>query len=229
MKSKIKLLKSNTLVIADLHEPFTREGYLEHCAKVRDQYNCGNVVFIGDIIDNHYSSYHESDPDGYSAGEELDRAVDKISQWYKVFPKAKVTLGNHDLIIMRKAYSSGISSKWIKGYSEVLNTKGWEFDTYFDIDNARYVHGTNSSGPNAAMKKVVNWGCSVIQGHIHTECNVQWITNKADRRFAMIVGWGGDEESYAFAYGKNFPKRGIVSCGVVTNGGKNAFNVPMDL
>jgi hypothetical protein len=36
------------------------------------------LFFIGDIIDNHYSSYHESDPDGYSAGEELDRAIDMI-------------------------------------------------------------------------------------------------------------------------------------------------------
>jgi hypothetical protein len=33
------------------------------------KHTIGTVIFLGDIIDNHYSSYHESDPDGYSAGE----------------------------------------------------------------------------------------------------------------------------------------------------------------
>jgi hypothetical protein len=56
---------------------------LKFCREQQETY-IGTVIFIGDIIDNHYSSYHESDPDGYSAGEELDRAIDMIKDWYKL-------------------------------------------------------------------------------------------------------------------------------------------------
>jgi hypothetical protein len=54
--------------------------------RTTETYDCVLLFFIGDIIDNHYSSYHESDPDGYSAGEELDRAIDMIKDWYRTFP-----------------------------------------------------------------------------------------------------------------------------------------------
>ncbi len=74
---------NRVLVIGDLHEPFCLDGYLGHCIRTYENYNCNRVVFIGDVIDNHYSSYHESDPDGYGAGEELELAIDKLSEWYK--------------------------------------------------------------------------------------------------------------------------------------------------
>ena len=64
-KDKLKLPKpfttgdiNNVLVIGDLHEPFCLENYLEFCRIQQEKYNCGTVVFIGDVIDNHYSSYH---------------------------------------------------------------------------------------------------------------------------------------------------------------------------
>ena len=98
---------NNILVIGDLHAPFIRKGYLEHCIKAYRDFACNKVIFIGDLIDNHYSSYHDADPDGYGAGEELDRAIDQVQKWYKAFPKAKVMIGNHDAIIARKAFSSG--------------------------------------------------------------------------------------------------------------------------
>ncbi|HBH23609.1 MAG TPA: hypothetical protein DDY13_09320, partial [Cytophagales bacterium] len=58
-----KPTERNVFVVGDLHEPFTLEGYLEHCKHVYDKFNCNHVVFIGDIIDNHFSSYHETVPD----------------------------------------------------------------------------------------------------------------------------------------------------------------------
>ena len=38
-------------------------------------------------------------------------------------------LGNHDRIIIRKAQSSNIPSKWIKEFAEVLETPNWNFVT----------------------------------------------------------------------------------------------------
>lgn len=118
----------NVLVIGDTHLPFGRRGYLEHCREVQERFDCGRVVHIGDLIDSSYSSYHETDPDGYSAGEELDRAIGLVAEWYRVFPKVDVCLGNHDRIIQRKAFSNGVSSRWIRGYGDVLQTPNWNYD-----------------------------------------------------------------------------------------------------
>jgi len=56
--------EERVLVIGDIHEPFCLKGYLEFCISVYNNYSCNRVVFIGDVIDNHYSSYHETDADG---------------------------------------------------------------------------------------------------------------------------------------------------------------------
>ena len=54
----------NILIIGDLHEPFCLDGYLQFCINTYHHYKCTDVIFIGDIIDNHFSSYHETSPDG---------------------------------------------------------------------------------------------------------------------------------------------------------------------
>ena len=219
---------NNVLVIGDLHSPFIRKGYLEHCLKIREQYQCNEVVFIGDVVDNHYSSYHDADPDGFGAGEELDRAIYHLKEWHQHFPKAKVCIGNHDAIICRKAFSSGISNRWIKDYDDVLGTPGWDFRNQHEIDGVIYTHGTGSSG-KGATKRVREWQCSIVQGHIHTEAYVDWYCNKEYRLFAMQVGCGVDDRSYAMAYARNFTKKYIVSCGVVLNNGTLPIVLPMDI
>jgi hypothetical protein len=46
----------NVLVIGDLHEPFCLDSYLQWCIEQYYIYKCTEVVFIGDVIDNHFSS-----------------------------------------------------------------------------------------------------------------------------------------------------------------------------
>ena len=210
-------------MIGDLHEPFCLEGYLEHCLYAYDYYNCNNVVFIGDLIDNHYSSFHTSDPDGYGAGEELDRAIDKIQVWYKHFPVAKVCIGNHDAIVRRKAFESCISKRWVRDYNEVLETPGWEFKEYHKIDNVVYTHGTGTSGRSAAVKKSVEFQDNTVQGHIHTESSIIY----EGKHWGMQVGCGVDRSSYAMAYAKFFPKTYKIACGVILNNGKLPIILPL--
>ena len=75
----------NILVVGDLHCPFDLDEYLDHCVEQYYKWNCNQVVFIGDIIDSHGFSYHEPDPDGLSAGDELKYAIKRVSRWYKAF------------------------------------------------------------------------------------------------------------------------------------------------
>jgi len=214
---------NNVLVVGDLHEPFCLAGYLQHCLSIYEKYNCSTVVFIGDIIDNHYSSFHTADPDGYGAGEELDRAIDKIQEWHKHFPVAKVCIGNHDAIVRRKSFEVGVSKKWVRDYSEVLRVPMWDFKEVHKIDGVIYTHGTGSSGRNAAVNKALQFGDPTVQGHVHTEASVIY----AGTVWGMQVGCGVNREAYAMAYSKFFPKTYKISCGVVLNNGQIPLVLPL--
>ena len=69
----------NILVIGDLHAPFTKFGYLEFCKSIYYKYKCTDVIFIGDLLDNHVASFHETDPDGMGGREELYKAKEQIA------------------------------------------------------------------------------------------------------------------------------------------------------
>jgi len=212
------------LVIGDLHEPFCLDGYLKFCKETYSKYNCNKVIFIGDIIDNHYSSYHESSADGLGGKYELEQAVKKLSKWYKTFPVADVTLGNHDRIIIRKAQSSNIPSQWIKEYKEVLKTPKWNYVTDVFYNDVRFVHGDKSGKPRMATKRDM---VSTVSGHYHTDMYVDWMFGKTRAIFGMAVGCGIDSSSYAMGYMQGGKKEAI-GCGIVV-GNHTAFNVKMEL
>ena len=111
---------NNVLVIGDLHCPFDLDEYLDFTIEQYYKHNCSEDIFIGDIIDNHFSSYHETSADGLGGADELELAIKRIARWRDAFPVAKVIIGNHDRMVMRKAQTSAIPSKSIKSYTEVL-------------------------------------------------------------------------------------------------------------
>jgi len=174
---------NKVLIIGDIHEPFAKEGYLEHCKQVYKRFNCNKVVFIGDIIDSHYSSFHSTDPDGMSAIEELNVSIKKLAKWHKAFPKATVIIGNQ--------------------------VPTWDFVTDKVIDEVYYVHGEGAT----AFMKAKNQFRSVVAGHTHTKCYIEYINNV----FGMQVGCGVDKDAYSMAYARNFAPPQI-ACGVVLEG-----------
>jgi metallophosphoesterase superfamily enzyme len=222
-KKKHEPSESRVLVIGDLHEPFSLDEYLEHCVSVYKSYNCNKVVFIGDIIDNHASSFHESSPDGMSAGDELNVSKQRLQRWYKMFPRAIVVTGNHDRMALRKAFTGGVSEQWIKGYGSVLGLPNWKFIEEVEIEDVLYCHGEGKK----ARLRVKDELCSIVQGHYHSEAYVEYMVGSTYKVFAMQVGSGIDRNSYAMAYGRHF-KKPCISCGVVI-GGKKAYLEMMEL
>jgi len=214
----------NILVIGDLHAPFTLPKYLKFCREQQEIYDCGTVIFIGDIIDNHYSSYHESDPDGYGAGEELDRATDMIKDWYRTFPVATVIIGNHDRLVYRKAFTAGVSKRWIREYKDVLDTPNWSFVENIELFGINFNHGEGGTAKNR-MKTELQ---SQVQGHLHTQLYVEYAVGANFIVFGMQVSCGVDIKSYAMAYGKNY-KKSAIGCGVVLNKGTLPIAIPMKM
>ena len=214
----------NILVIGDLHEPFCLDGYLEWCLEQYEIYNCNQVIFIGDILDNHAFSYHEPDPDGLSAGMELELSIKKIAKWYEAFPIADVCIGNHDRLASRKRFSGGIPAAWIKTYNEVLGTPNWNWVESVVYDDVLYEHGEGGQAKTKAKNNLMSSVC----GHTHTEAYTIWFVGKRYRVFAVQTGCGVDASTYAAAYAKNFKKQAI-GCAVVLNNGTLPINLLMPL
>jgi UDP-2,3-diacylglucosamine pyrophosphatase LpxH len=211
------------LVIGDLHCPFELDGYFDFCKETYANYNCNQVIFIGDIIDNHAFSYHEPNPDGMSAGDELEMAIEDVKKWYNTFPVADVLIGNHDRMAARKAMTGGIPKVWIKSYNDVLGTPKWNWTERIVYDDVQYVHGEGGT----ARTKAKNDMMSTVQGHIHTQAYTEFTVGRKFKVFGMQVGCGIDSKSYAAAYAKNFKKQAI-GCGVII-GGHTAINCLMEL
>lgn len=215
MASKNK--PKNILVIGDLHEPFSLDGYLAFCKQVQKQYKTDHTIFIGDVIDNHYASYHEADPDGYGAGEELKRATDRLAKWHKAFPNADVTIGNHDRMASRKVFSAGLSQSWLRNINEVLQVPTWNFQTSFIYNNVQYTHGDKCVTAKTAALRM---GINRVQGHRHNESYV-WHNQNT---WGIQVGTGVDDRAYAMAYAQEGTN--LLSCGVVLENGTMPLVIP---
>lgn len=210
---------NNVLIIGDTHIPFDRPGYLEFCRNIQEEYDCGTVVHIGDETDNCALSQYEKDPDGLSAQSEYEIALTRIKDWYKVFPKVKLCIGNHTARPFRLARTIGIPSRFLKSYEEIWEApQGWEWADSFDIAGVHYTHGNGSAGSGAALKRAMQIRQSVVMGHLHKEAGIQYNVSNRDALFGMLVGCGISDKEYAFYYAKDDPRKSIVSCGVVLAG-----------
>ena len=217
------MAKKKVLVIGDLHCPFDLKEYLAFCKDLQKKYKTNETVFIGDVIDNHYSSYHETDPDGLSGGAELRAAINHVAKWHKAFPKATVIVGNHDRMIMRKAFSSAIPKEWIKDYNDVLGTKGWNWVDRHVIDGVQYIHGEGGTARTRCKADLM----STVQGHLHTQAYTEWVVGANFKVFGCQVGTGIDFDQYAFGYAKRGKKPAVGAA--IVDSGNSCTNYLMDL
>ena len=225
-----KFHKDHVIIIADTHFPFEHKHYLEFCKQIQTRCKCGTVVHIGDLVDNHSISYHEHDPNGMSAEEEMSKADVKIEDWVKAFPKLKLCRGNHDCLVDRKGKTAGLPKRAFKPFREMWKLKkGWEDDFEFVIDGVLYKHGTGVSGKYSHVTSAERSRQSTVVGHTHSSGGVEYLASSRDCIFGMNVGCGIDRKAYAFAYGKDFPRKPILGAGVVTDKGRFAQFFPMDL
>jgi hypothetical protein len=210
--------KVNRLVVGDVHLPYTHRNYLQHCIDIYNKYGCSEVSMTGDIIDSHFASFHQTSTqtDGRY---ELDMAIEQVKGWYEAFPNATITLGNHDLIIARKAEDAGIDKRWVRNLNEVLGCPDWKFEEQFVHDNVLYTHGTGCSG-KGIIKRVQNWGTSMVQGHIHTQSFVDYTASLNELKFGVQVPCGIDYKSFAYGYAKFHTAKPVLGCAVILDSGQ---------
>lgn len=216
-----------TGVIADTHEPFTHPRYLEFVQDTFVKYGVGPVVHIGDLVDNHAMSFHETDPDGMAAGDEMKATKYALLKWYEAFPAVTWISGNHDNLPMRRVRAAGLPKRILR--ENLYGTPdGWQSREHAIINGVRYSHGIGSAGVNGHRNLAEKKGMSCVMGHCHSFGAVSYVANEFEIKFGMNVGCGIDIESYAMAYGKDFVNRPTLGCGIVY-GPEMAMFVPMNM
>jgi len=217
--------ESRILVIGDLHCPFDLDEYFDFCKQTYEKWNCNQTILIGDVIDNHYSSYHETSisDELLTGGQELELAIERLQRYYKEFPVADVILGNHDRLISRKSQTSAIPSKWIKSYKEVLEVPSWNFTERIEYDGVQYIHGEAGTARTKSKADMQ----STVQGHLHTQAYSEFSVGRNFKIFGTQTGCGIDFDSYAMAYAKA-GKKPAIGCAVIL-GGHTPINCMMDL
>lgn len=207
------------LVISDLHTPFEHKDTIPFLTALKKKYKFDRVICIGDEIDNHAISFHDSDPDLESAGRELKDAVNHLKPIYKLFPTVDVIESNHGSLVYRKAKAHGLPKAVFKTYNEMLQApKGWKWHFDLKLESPLgpiyFCHGKSG----AAGRLASQYGCSTIQGHFHEKAQITYISTPEKLMFDAHTGCLVNDKSLAMEYNKINPRRPIVSLIVVVDG-----------
>ena len=210
----------SVLVISDLHIPYHHPDAFDFLKALKHKYKPDLVVNVGDEIDQHNISMHDSNPDLPSSGDELRIARKYVHELEKIFPKMKIMHSNHSSLIYRRALKHGLSAEYLKSYNEFLKVgPGWEWmdDLYITLSDGQkcfFTHGMSARALAVSMQ----YGCNVCQGHYHSKFSIEYFSNPDKLVWALQSGCLINQKSMAFDYAKNFKSRFIVGTAMILNG-----------
>lgn len=208
---------SRILFLQDKHCPHHHPDTYHFLAALKDKYRPTWVIDVGDETDGHPISYHESDPDLMSAGQELGAAIEALKPIYRLFPQVDVMWSNHGSLIFRKGLSAGLPKDVFKPIGEILKApKGWKWHEklILTLPNGQKVFVRHDLGSNPiATSKAL--GMCVVGGHRHSQFLLHKWATEIDIKWAMVAGCMIDLRSRAFAYNKNQLLRPILGGSVI--------------
>jgi len=224
------MTKKRIICISDLHIPYHHRDAFAFIRAVRDEYGITHATNVGDIVDNHYPSYHEMEAGCLGGNEEIRAARSACKRLQEIFPEMKISLGNHDLLPKRKANSASVPLDWVNDPNTVYGLDGgWDWDSHHYIpygDNLKFllVHSVGINLKTNAYK----YSHSSVQGHHHSTFGIEYAADTDTLRWAMGTGCLIDPRSPAFAYDKkNITSRPILGLGAVIE--ETPITIPMIL
>jgi predicted phosphodiesterase len=223
--------KDHVLAFGCTHLPFEHPLYLDFIMEIKSRVKCGTVVCLGDFVDNHaLSMSYLPDPNGRSPADEINEAREHAKKYYKAIPNLYYCFGNHCKRVDNKARHVGLPDDVFRPFRDIWGLpKGWRDDYSWEINGVRYLHGTGISGDNAPEKAAINNRQSSVIAHIHHNLKAGFMASAKDRILYMGTGCGIDIKRYAFEYNRDFPKRPLLGCGVITDAGRFAQTFPMEI
>lgn len=208
------------LFISDMHLPYQHKNLFEFLGMLKKRYKPTRVICLGDELDKHALSFHDSDPDLDSAGPELEKALPLIQRLHTMFPEMDIIDSNHGSMVYRKAKHHGIPRKYIKSYNDVLNVgPGWKWHMELTIKLPNGEHVYIHHGKNADATKVGQpLGMNHVCGHFHESFGVKYWATPKGNYWGMNAGCLIDDSSLAFAYNNVNLKRPIIGTGLIIDG-----------
>lgn len=211
---------SRVLVISDMHMPFQHPDTVAFLTAVKKKYVPTHIICVGDEVDHHNLSFHDSDPDLPGAGDELQAAIKELRPLYKLFPRMDLIDSNHGSMVYRKGKHHGIPRKYLRDYGEVLEAPvgwRWHMDLLIKLPTGQDVyfhHGLSQD----VMKMVAQRGVCAVQGHYHTKFCVGYLGTPRDLLWGMNVGCSIDSRALAFAYDRTNLGRPLIGHGLILDG-----------
>lgn len=214
----------SVLVIPDLHCPVMHVDSFKFIKAVAKLYKPDKVICLGDELDYHCLSFHESEVDDmpYSESTEFEEGKRYFSNLYDIFPEMSIMESNHGSMVFRKARSCRIPRKFLKTYQEVLDSPpGYTWHKNLIINTplgpVNFSHGHYA--PKDILKKSMLRAMSQIQGHYHNDFEIKyWSSDNGNRYFGMTCGCLIDDEKYAFLYNKTYIPRPQLGVGIIYDG-----------
>lgn len=227
----------NVLFISDLHAPYNHKDSLSFLKALNKKYQFtkkGRIICLGDELDNHAMSFHESDPDLYSAGHETIKGISVLRELYKEFPKMDILESNHGSLVYRRAKTHGMPRHYILSYKDAIFSDkkkdgtidrpkgygdGWNWHLSLDFKLKSGMNVSCSHGMNVSTRRNIEQsGCCFVQGHHHNSLELLYHSTPNQTLWGMTCGCLLDDKQLAFAYNKNVIKRPIIGCGAIIDG-----------
>jgi hypothetical protein len=195
--------------------------YLEPYGKVK-------VVHLGDETDQHYNSNYTKKLKLHGPTEEESATQLDLDQWEACFPDLDLVMSNHTARIYKKAEEAGITDRWLRTLNEAYDKPNWtwhrELNLYSSGQRININHGEKSS----AYKIAQLLGCTVVQGHRHSEFYIQAFNNGEKTYYGVQAGSLIDPTSPAFEYGRNNPAKSVLGTAAIIHGVPRLFPFLLD-
>jgi len=212
-------MNKSVLIISDTHIPYHHKDLIPFLKDLKQIIKPDRVIHIGDELDKHAMSFHDSDPDLPSAGDELKISLPIIKELETIFPIVDLLDSNHGSLVYRRSLKYGIPKAYLKHYNDFLNVgKGWQWHDDLTIKTPTgpvyFCHGKVAD----VLKLAQSMGMSCVQGHYHSSFNLKYYGNSLGLYFGLQVGCLIDKDSLAFRYNKTQRARPLIGCGVIIDG-----------
>jgi hypothetical protein len=209
------------LVIPDIHAPYQHADTLPFLKAVRDAFSPDLVVQLGDELDYHALSFHDSDPNLDSAGMELERGKLFLKALAREFPEVLVCHSNHGSMVFRRAKAHGLPVQLLRTYRDIVLPEvanhGWSWAYSWRVNTplgeVLFKHQTTGILADAAHNS-----CNLVVGHNHGNFSVEYCASSSHLYYGVYSGCLIDKDALAFAYGKHSMKKPIIGCTVILNG-----------
>ena len=216
---RINCKGKTVLIIPDLHCPYHHPDAFEFLLKIKKQYKPEIIISLGDEVDSHAISFHQSETALPSADKELEMAIEALQELHDIFDRMFLVSSNHGDLKYRKLKHHGIPIAHLKSQKQLYGTPKWNWYDDLILNTHKgdtYVcHGRSSNG--SKLSGELSMSC--IQGHYHSKYSITWHSNGVEDRYSLHAGCLIDRQSLAFAYGKLILAKPILGAALIKDDG----------